>query len=263
MQIMMWKYLTFDFGESFYQNKSVISLIVSKIPVSASLGLFTMLFVYLFSIPLGIKKAVRNGSKFDSSTSMAIVIMYAIPPFIFALLLIVLFASSRFIDIFPLRGIVSDNFQSLSLLGKLFDYLWHICLPVIAMTISGFVSLTMLTKNCFLEEMGKLYVQVAKAKGVSEKNILYKHIFRNAMLIVVAGFPAMFIAILFTSSLLIEVIFSLDGIGLLGFNSIITRDYPVVFGTLYIFSLLGLVLNIITDLMYVLIDPRINFNKVR
>ena len=258
---MILKYLTFDFGDSFYQNKSVIDLILSKMPVSISLGVFSVIIVYLIAIPLGIKKAVKNGSKFDLYSSVVVIVMYSIPTFLVAIFLIVFFASDRFLDIFPLRGLVSDNFSSLSVFGKIFDYLWHLVLPVLSLVLSGFASLTILTKNCFLEEMSKLYVQVAKVKGVSFKDILYKHIFRNAMLVVISGIPAMLITMLFTGSLLIEVIFSLDGLGLLGFNSIMTRDYPVVFGSLYIFSLIGLILNVITDFMYVLIDPRISFDK--
>ena len=254
-------YLVFDFGESFYKDKSVISLILEKLPVSISLGLWTTLFVYLISIPLGIKKAVKDGSKFDVYSSSLIIIGYAIPGFLFAIFLIVIFAGGSYLDIFPLRGLVSDNWEELSVIEKIVDYFWHLTLPVLAMVIGGFASLTMLTKNSFLDEINKQYVLTARAKGVGEKKVLYGHIFRNAMLIVISGFPAAFINILFTSSLLIEVIFSLDGLGLLGFEAALGRDYPVVFGSLYIFTLIGLLLRLISDLTYVLIDPRIDFER--
>lgn len=256
---MLKNYVRFDFGTSYFRDENVIDLIVSKMPVSISLGLWTTFIVYLVSIPLGIRKAVKDGTPFDVWSSAAIITGYAIPSFLFAILLIVLFAGGRYLDWFPLRGIVSDNWESMSYPALILDYLWHMALPIFAMVISGFASLTMLTKNSFLDEINKQYVLTARAKGLSEKRVLYKHIFRNAMLIVIAGFPAAFIGILFTGSLLIEVIFSLDGIGLLGFESAINRDYPVMFGTLYIFTLLGLVLNLIGDLMYVAIDPRIDF----
>ena len=258
---MLKNYLVFDFGESFYKDKSVISLILEKLPVSISLGLWTTLFVYLISIPLGIKKAVRDGSKFDMYSSSLIIIGYAIPGFLFAIFLIVIFAGGSYFDIFPLRGLVSDNWKELSFFEKIIDYFWHLTLPVIAMVIGGFASLTMLTKNSFLDEINKQYVLTARAKGVSEQKVLYGHVFRNAMLIVISGFPAAFINILFTSSLLIEVIFSLDGLGLLGFEAALGRDYPVVFGSLYIFTLIGLLLRLISDLTYVLIDPRIDFES--
>ena len=258
---MLKNYLVFDFGESFYKDKSVISLILEKLPVSISLGLWTTLFVYLISIPLGIKKAVRDGSKFDIYSSSLIIIGYAIPGFLFAIFLIVIFAGGSYLDIFPLRGLVSDNWEELSLLEKIIDYFWHLALPVLAMVIGGFASLTMLTKNSFLDEINKQYVLTARAKGVSEQKVLYGHVFRNAMLIVISGFPAAFINILFTSSLLIEVIFSLDGLGLLGFEAALGRDYPVVFGSLYIFTLIGLLLRLVSDLTYVLIDPRIDFES--
>lgn len=258
---MLKNYILFDFGESFYKDKTVISLIVEKLPVSISLGLWTTLFVYLISIPLGIKKAVRDGSKFDIYSSSIIIIGYAIPGFLFAIFLIVVFAGGSYLDIFPLRGLVSDNWDQLSILKKIVDYFWHLALPVLAMVIGGFASLTMLTKNSFLDEINKQYVVTARAKGISEKKILYGHVFRNAMLIVISGFPAAFINILFTSSLLIEVIFSLDGLGLLGFEAALGRDYPVVFGSLYIFTLIGLLLRLISDLTYVLIDPRIDFEN--
>ena len=258
---MLKNYLVFDFGESFYKDKSVISLILEKLPVSISLGLWTTLFVYLISIPMGIKKAVRDGSKFDIYSSSLIIIGYAIPGFLFAIFLIVIFAGGSYLDIFPLRGLVSDNWEELSFFEKIIDYFWHLALPVLAMVIGGFASLTMLTKNSFLDEINKQYVLTARAKGVSEQKVLYGHVFRNAMLIVISGFPAAFINILFTSSLLIEVIFSLDGLGLLGFEAALGRDYPVVFGSLYIFTLIGLLLRLISDLTYVLIDPRIDFES--
>ena len=256
---MLKNYLVFDFGESFYKDKSVIDLIIEKLPVSISLGLWTTLIVYLISIPLGIKKAVRDGSDFDIFTSSLIIIGYAIPGFLFAIFLIVMFAGGSYLDIFPLRGLVSDDWENLSFFNKVIDYFWHLTLPVLAMVIGGFASLTMLTKNSFLDEINKQYVVTARAKGVSEKKVLYGHVFRNAMLIVVSGFPSAFINILFTSSLLIEVIFSLDGLGLLGFEAALGRDYPVVFGSLYIFTLLGLTIKLISDLTYVMIDPRIDF----
>ena len=234
-------------------------MIIEKLPVSISLGLWTTLIVYLISIPLGIKKAVRDGSDFDIFTSSLIIIGYAIPGFLFAIFLIVIFAGGSYLDIFPLRGLVSDDWENLSFFNKIIDYFWHLTLPVLAMVIGGFASLTMLTKNSFLDEINKQYVVTARAKGVSEKKVLYGHVFRNAMLIVVSGFPSAFINILFTSSLLIEVIFSLDGLGLLGFEAALGRDYPVVFGSLYIFTLLGLTIKLISDLTYVMIDPRIDF----
>ncbi len=258
---MLKKYLSFDFGNSFYQDKKVIDLVLEKMPVSISIGIWTTLLVYLISIPLGIKKAVRNGSKFDVWTSLVIVIGYAIPSFLFAILLIVLFAGGNFFDIFPLRGLVSNNFDELVWYQKIFDYLWHMILPIISMVIGGFAGLTFLCKNSFLEEINKQYVLTAKAKGLSQSKVLYGHVFRNAMLIVIAGFPATIIGILFTGSMLIEIIFSLDGLGLLGFEAAISRDYPVIFGTLYFFTLLGLVTSIIGDLTYRLIDPRIDFES--
>ena len=219
------------------------------------------MFVYLISIPLGIKKAVRDGSKFDIYSSSLIIVGYAIPGFLFAIFLIVVFAGGSYLDIFPLRGLISDNWEELNFLEKIIDYFWHLALPVLAMVSGGFASLTMLTKNSFLDEINKQYVLTARAKGVSEQKVLYGHVFRNAMLIVISGFPAAFINILFTSSLLFEVIFSLDGLGLLGFEAALGRDYPVVFGSLYIFTLIGLLLRLISDLTYVLIDPRIDFES--
>ncbi len=258
---MLKSYMLFDFGESFYKDKSVLSLIKEKLPVSISLGFWSTIIMYLVSIPLGIKKAVRHGSKFDIWTSTIIIIGNAIPVFLFAVALIILFAGGTYFDWFPLRGLVSDNFAELSLLGKIKDYFWHLTLPITAMTIGSFATLTMLTKNSFLDEINKQYVITARAKGLDENSVLYKHVFRNAMLIIIAGFPAAFISMFFTGSLLIEVIFSLDGLGLLGFESTIQRDYPVMFGTLYIFTLLGLILNIISDIMYTIVDPRINFES--
>lgn len=258
---MIGNYLRFDFGQSFYRDQTVVSLILQKMPVSISLGLWTTLLVYAISIPLGIRKAVRDGSAFDVATSAVVVVGYAIPGFLFAVLLIVLFAGGSFLDLFPLRGLTSDNWHELSWSMRILDYFWHLTLPVTAMVIGGFAGLTMLTKNSFLEEINKQYVITARSKGLAERRVLYGHVFRNAMLIVVAGFPSAFIGILFTSALLIEVIFSLDGLGLLGFEAAINRDYPVMFGTLYIFTLLGLLLNLIGDLMYTLIDPRIDFES--
>jgi microcin C transport system permease protein len=258
---MLARYARFDFGESFYRDATVIELILEKMPVSISLGLWTTLLVYLVSIPLGIAKAVRDGTPFDVWTSVAVIVGYAIPGFLFAVLLVVLFAGGSFLDWFPLRGLVSENWDALPWPQKILDYFWHITLPVLSMVIGGFAGLTMLTKNSFLDEIHKQYVVTARAKGADERRVLFGHVFRNAMLIVVAGFPGAFVGILFTSSLLIEVIFSLDGLGLLGFESTIDRDYPVMFGTLYIFTLLGLVLNLVGDLMYTWIDPRIDFES--
>jgi microcin C transport system permease protein len=256
---MIGNYLVFDFGESFFRDRSVVGLVLEKMPVSVSLGLWTTLLVYVISIPLGIAKAVRDGTRFDVWSSGVVIVGYAIPGFLFAVLLVVLFAGGSFLDWFPLRGLVSENWETLDWPARIADYFWHITLPVIAMTIGGFAGLTMLTKNSFLEEINKQYVLTARAKGASERRVLYGHVFRNAMLIVVAGFPSAFVSILFTGSLLIEVIFSLDGLGLLGFEAAINRDYPVMFGTLYFFTLLGLLLNLLGDLMYVVIDPRIDF----
>ena len=258
---MIGQYLRFDFGESFFRSANVTDLIVEKMPVSISLGLWTTLLVYLISIPLGIRKAVRDGQSFDIWTSWLIVIGYAIPSFLFAILLIILFAGGSYFDWFPLRGLYSEGFDAMSWPDKIVDYFWHLALPVTAMVISGFASLTMLTKNSFLDEIRKQYVLTARAKGLSERQVLYGHVFRNAMLIVIAGFPSALLKILFTSALLIEVIFSLDGLGLLGFEAAISRDYPVMFGTLYIFTLLGLVFTLIGDLVYVWIDPRIDFER--
>ena len=259
--IMLKQYATLDFGESFFRSSSVIDLIKEKLPVSISLGLWSTLIIYLISIPLGIKKAIGHGSHFDVWTSSLITLGFAIPGFLFAIILIVLFAGGSYWDLFPLRGLTSDNFDSMSSFDKIKDYFWHITLPVLAYSIGGFAQLTMLTKNSFLEEINKQYVTTARAKGLTESEVLYKHVFRNAMLIIIAGFPAAFVSLFFTGSLLIEVIFSLDGLGLLSFESIINRDYPVVFGSLFIFTFLGLFLKLISDLVYVLVDPRIDFNS--
>ncbi|MEM1006206.1 MAG: microcin C ABC transporter permease YejB [Pseudomonadota bacterium] len=259
--IMMGNYLTLDFGESYFRSISVIDLVLEKMPVSISLGLWSTLIAYLVSIPLGIRKAVKDGSQFDTWTSGAIIVAYAIPGFLFAILLLVLFAGGSYWQIFPLRGLTSDNWDSLSLLGKIADYFWHIALPITALTISAFATLTLLTKNSFLDEIKKQYVMTARAKGLGERKVLYGHVFRNAMLIVIAGFPAVFIGVFFGGSIIIETIFSLDGLGRLGFEAAVARDYPVIFGTLFIFGLMGLVVGIISDLMYVLVDPRIDFEK--
>ena len=258
---MLGNYVRFDFGTSFFRSVSVIDLVLEKMPVSITLGLWSTLIAYLISIPLGIRKAVRNGTPFDTWTSGAIIIGYAIPAFLFAVLLMVLFAGGSYWRIFPLRGLTSDNFADLSLLGKIKDYLWHITLPVVATTISSFATLTLLTKNSFLDEINKQYVMTARAKGLTERRVLYGHVFRNAMLIVIAGFPAMFLGVFFGSSILIETIVSLDGLGRLGFEAAVQRDYPVIFGTLYVFGLLGLLVGILSDLMYVLVDPRIDFER--
>ena len=258
---MMADYARFDFGESYFRDQTVLDLVLDKMPVSISLGLWTTLFVYLISIPLGIRKAVSDGSRFDVWSSGAIVFGYAIPGFLFAILLIIVFSGGRYLDWFPLRGLTSAGFDQMSWGEKIVDYFWHITLPVLAMVISGFASLTMLTKNSFLDQINMQYVQTARAKGLGERQVLYGHVFRNAMLIVIAGFPSAFIGILFTGSILIEVIFSLDGLGLLGWEAAIKRDYPVVFATLFFFTLIGLVLQLIGDVMYHIIDPRIDFES--
>ncbi|MBT4686567.1 MAG: microcin C ABC transporter permease YejB [Rhodospirillaceae bacterium] len=259
--LLVWNYIQFDFGESFFRDQPVIGLVIDKMPVSISLGIWTTLLTYLICIPLGIAKAVRDGSRFDIWTSTVIIVGYAIPGFLFAVLLIVLFAGGSFWDLFPLRGLTSEGWDDMSWPAKIADYFWHMVLPITAMAIGGFATLTMLTKNSFLDEINKHYVVTARAKGLSESRVLYGHVFRNAMLIVVAGFPSAFIGVLFTGSLLIEVIFSLDGLGLLGFEAALNRDYPVVMGTLYVFTLMGLILNLIGDLMYMIIDPRIDFES--
>ena len=258
---MMWSYLRFDFGESYFRDRSVVRLVMDKMDVSISLGLWTTLLVYLVSIPLGIAKAVRDGSPFDVWTSGAIIVGYAIPGFLFAILLVVLFAGGSFLDWFPLRGLTSHGWEALGWTDRIADYFWHLALPVLSLVIGAFAGLTMLTKNSFLDEINRLYVTTARARGATERRVRYGHVFRNAMLIVVAGFPSAFVGILFTGALLIEVIFSLDGLGLLGFEAVLKRDYPVIFGTLYMFSLLGLVMRLVGDLMYVAIDPRIDFES--
>jgi microcin C transport system permease protein len=257
--LMIQKFAVFDLGTSYFRDRKVIDLIGDKMPVSISLGLWSTLLIYLISIPLGIRKAVRDGSRFDVWTSGVIIVGNAIPSFLFAILLVVLFAGGRFVEWFPLRGLVSDNFAQLSPAGKIADYAWHMVLPTVSIVIGGFASLTMLTKNSFLDEINKQYVVTARAKGLTENRVLYGHVFRNAMLIVIAGFPGAFVSILFTSALLMEIIFSLDGMGLLGFEAAINRDYPIMFGTLYIFTLLGLLMKILSDFTYTLVDPRIDF----
>lgn len=259
--LMIKNYLTFNLGQSYFRDTSVIELIKEKLPVSISLGLWSTVLIYCISIPLGIRKAVKDGSAFDIWTSSIIIVAYAIPSFLFAIFLIVFFAGGSFFSLFPLRGLYSDHFETLSLMGKIKDYFWHLALPLTALVISGFANLTFLTKNSFIEEINKQYVITARAKGLSEKKVLYGHVFRNAVLVLVAGLPSAFIHLFFTGALLIEVIFSLDGIGLLGFETAINRDYPVVFGTLYIFTLLGLILHIVADLLYMVVDPRIDFEK--
>ncbi|MDO5641097.1 MAG: ABC transporter permease subunit [Paracoccus sp. (in: a-proteobacteria)] len=259
--LMLGNYLRFDFGDSWFRSNSVTAEIARTLPVSITLGLWTTLLAYLVSIPLGIRKAVRAGTPFDTWSSAVIVVAYAIPSFLFAVMLMTLFAGGSYWKIFPLRGLTSPNFDQLSLFGQIRDYLWHITLPVLAMAISGFATLTLLTKNSFLDEINKQYVMTARAKGLTERRVLYGHVFRNAMLIIIAGLPGMLLAILFGSSILIETIFSLDGLGRLGFEAVVQRDYPLVFGTLYIFGLLGLLIGILSDLMYVLVDPRIDFEK--
>lgn len=259
--IMLWNYVRFDFGDSYFRSVSVVDLILEKMPVSITLGLWSTLIAYLISIPLGIRKAVADGSRFDSWTSGVIIAAYAIPGFLFAILLLVLFAGGSYWRIFPLRGLTSDNWEELTWLGRAGDYLWHITLPVVASTISSFATLTLLTKNSFLDEIRKQYVMTARAKGLTEARVLYGHVFRNAMLIVIAGFPGLFIGVFFGGSLIIETIFTLDGLGQLGFKSAVERDYPVIFGTLFAFGLIGLVIGIVSDLMYVWTDPRIDFER--
>ncbi len=258
---MLWNYARFDFGESYFRDIKILDLIAEKLPVSISLGIWMTLISYLVSIPLGIRKAVSDGSRFDVWTSGVVVVAYAIPGFLFAVLLIVLFAGGSFWDIFPLRGLISDNWEDLSWPARIADYFWHLTLPLTAMVLSAFATTTLLTKNSFLDEIRKQYVITARSKGLNEGQVLYGHVFRNAMLIVVAGFPGAFISSFFAGSLLIETIFSLDGLGLLGFESVINRDYAVVFATLYIFSLMGLLVNLVSDLTYTWIDPRIDFES--
>ncbi len=258
---MLSRYAVFDFGESLFRGRTVVGLIIDRLPVSFSLGLWSTLIIYLVSIPMGIRKAVRHGSRFDVWSSSIVIIGNAVPTFLFAIVLIIFFAGGSYLDWFPLRGLVSDNFTELSLFGKIADYFHHLALPILAMVIGGFATLTMLTKNSFLDEINKQYVITARAKGCTEKRILRGHVFRNAMLLIIAGFPSAFISMFFTGSLLIEVIFSLEGLGLLGFEATMQRDYPVMFGTLYMFTLLGLLLNLISDLTYTIVDPRIDFES--
>ncbi len=258
---MMGNYLRFDFGESYFRSISVIDLILEKMPVSITLGLWSTILAYLVSIPLGIRKAVREGSRFDTWTSGVIIAAYAIPSFLFAIMLLVLFAGGSYWKIFPLRGLTSDGFENFTLFHQITDYLWHIVLPVTAATIGAFATTTLLTKNSFLDEINKQYVMTARAKGLTERAVFYGHVFRNAMLIVIAGFPGAFIGIFFGASLIIEIVFSLDGLGRLGFEAAVNRDYPVFFGTLYIFGLMGLVVGLVSDLMYVWVDPRIDFES--
>ena len=258
---MMYVYITFDFGDSYFRSISVIELIIEKMPVSISLGLWTTLLAYMISIPLGIRKALLDGSSFDNWTSTLIIIGYSIPGFLFAIFLLVLFAGGSYLQLFPIRGLVSSNFENMSFFGQIKDYFWHIALPVLASTVSAFATLTLLTKNSFLDEIKKQYVITARSKGLSDQRVLYGHVFRNAMLIIIAGFPGLFISVFFGSSLIIETIFSLDGLGRLGFEAAVSRDYPVVFGTLFIFGLLGLLVGLLSDLMYVWVDPRIDFEK--
>jgi microcin C transport system permease protein len=258
---MIWNYARFDFGQSFYRSESVINLLLEKMPVSISLGVWVMLLSYAISIPLGIRKAISDGSSFDVWTSGVVIIGYAIPGFLLGIMLIVLFAGGSFFNWFPLRGLTSDNFDQLSIPGKVLDYIWHVTLPVIALLVTSFATTTLLTKNSFIDEIRKQYVVTARAKGLTENKVLYRHVFRNAMLIVIAGFPGAFIGAFFSGALLIETSFSLDGIGRMGYEAVISRDYPIVFGTLYIFSLMGMVISLISDLTYTWVDPRIDFSQ--
>ena len=258
--LMLKGYITLDFGTSFFKDKPVTQLLWEKMPVTISLGLWSTLLIYLVSIPLGIKKAKQHGMIFDKSTSLLLAVGYAVPSFVFAILLVVFFAGGSYFQWFPLQGLVSENFENLSFFGKIQDYFWHMTLPLIAMVLGGFAGLTYLTKYSFMEELSKQYVLSARAKGLSENKVLYGHVFRNAMLIVIAGLPEALVGIFFVGNLFIEIIFNLDGLGLLGFEAIQQRDYPVIFGTLFIFTLLGLVLRLISDVLYQVIDPRINFD---
>ena len=259
--LMMTNYLTFNFGESYFRDRSVVSLMIEKMPVSISLGLWLTLVQYLVSIPLGIRKAVHDGSNFDIWTSGVIIVGYAIPSFIFAIMLIVVFAGGSYFTWFPLRGITSDDFEHLGFLGKIADYAWHMTLPLLAMGIGAFATMTLLTKNFFLDEIRKQYVVTARAKGLSERQVLYGHVFRNAMLLVISGFPGAFLSAFFTGALLIETVFSLDGLGFLFYKAALDRDYPIIFANLYIFTLVGLLVGLISDLMYTWIDPRIDFER--
>jgi len=257
--LMLGNYITLDFGESYFQDKAVLDLVVERLPVSVSLGLWSLLLIYSISIPLGMAKAVRDGTPFDVWSSATVFVAYAIPGFLFAIMLIVFFAGGTYLDWFPMRDLFSENFEELSPLAKVRDYFWHLALPLTALTIGGFATLTMLTKNSFLEEINKQFVLTARAKGLTERRVLFRHVFRNGMLIVIAGFPAAFVGLMFTGALLIEVIFSIDGIGLLGYEAIVKRDYPIFFGTLFCFTLIGLVMQLIGDIVYTLVDPRIDF----
>jgi microcin C transport system permease protein len=259
---MLKRFARFDLGQSYFRHQSVWQLIVSKLPVSISIGLWTFFLTYLISVPLGILKAVRHGSRFDVASSVVVLAGYAIPGFVLGVLLLVLFGGGTFLQLFPLRNLTSDNWDHLSLLGKIGDYLWHITLPIVASVVGSFAVVTMLTKNAFLDEIRKQYVLTARAKGLPERRVLWKHVFRNAMLPLIVGFPGAFIGAFFTGSLLIETLFSLDGLGLLSYESVIRRDYPVVLGTLYLFTLIGLVTRLISDLCYVLVDPRIQFTTL-
>ena len=260
---MLWNYVRLDFGESYFQNRAVFDLVVERLPVSVSLGLWSLILIYGISIPLGMAKAVRHGTGFDIWSSAVVFVAYAIPGFLFAVMLIILFAGGTYLDWFPMRDMFSENFGDLTLFGKVCDYLWHLALPLTALTIGGFATLTMLTKNSFLEEINKQFVLTARSKGLTERRVMFGHVFRNAMLIVIAGFPAAFVGLLFTGALLIEVIFSIDGIGLLGYEAVVKRDYPIFFGTLFCFTLIGLVMQLIGDIVYTIVDPRIDFEARR
>ena len=260
---MLWNYMRLDFGESYFQNRAVFDLVVERLPVSVSLGLWSLILIYGISIPLGMAKAVRHGTGFDIWSSAVVFVAYAIPGFLFAVMLIILFAGGTYLDWFPMRDMFSENFNDLTLFGKVCDYLWHLALPLTALTIGGFATLTMLTKNSFLEEINKQFVLTARSKGLTERRVMFAHVFRNAMLIVIAGFPAAFVGLLFTGALLIEVIFSIDGIGLLGYEAVVKRDYPIFFGTLFCFTLIGLVMQLIGDIVYTIVDPRIDFEARR
>ncbi len=259
--LMLWNYARLDFGTSYFQDREVLVIVLERLPVSLSLGLSAIFLIYLISIPLGIAKAVRDGASFDVWTSAVVFTAYAIPQFLFAIILIVFFAGGEWLNWFPMRNLQSDSFADLSFWGRVGDVLWHIALPVVALTMGGFATLTMLTKNCFLEEISKQFVMTARAKGLTERRVLFGHVFRNAMLIIISGFPAAFVGIIFTGAFLIEVIFSLDGIGLLGYEAVVVRDYPILFATLFCFSLLALIMQLIGDLLYVVVDPRIDFEK--
>ena len=260
---MLWNYMRLDFGESYFQNRAVFDLVVERLPVSVSLGLWSLILIYGISIPLGMAKAVRHGTGFDIWSSAVVFVAYAIPGFLFAVMLIILFAGGTYLDWFPMRDMFSENFGDLTFFGKVCDYLWHLALPLTALTIGGFATLTMLTKNSFLEEINKQFVLTARSKGLTERRVMFAHVFRNAMLIVIAGFPAAFVGLLFTGALLIEVIFSIDGIGLLGYEAVVKRDYPIFFGTLFVFTLIGLVMQLIGDIVYTIVDPRIDFEARR